>query len=175
MRVYDAAGISETDVADATATAQRILAAAGVATEWVACGGQTERCARPLGPAEVTVRLVAISIPDHYRGSLPMGDAMVDTAARGGSLATIYANRVTWLARAGQSDARVLLGRAIAHEIGHLLLGTTGHAAHGLMRARWSEHEVRQPVAVDWLFTSGDARRMQEKLARLVARSQWRY
>ena len=30
----------------------------------------------------------------------------------------------------------VVLGRAIAHEVGHHLLNTAGHARHGLMRAR---------------------------------------
>ena len=30
----------------------------------------------------------------------------------------------------------VILGRAIAHEVGHHLLNTSGHARHGLMRAR---------------------------------------
>jgi hypothetical protein len=29
-----------------------------------------------------------------------------------------------------------VLGRAVAHEIGHYLLNTRGHARHGLMRAR---------------------------------------
>lgn len=30
----------------------------------------------------------------------------------------------------------IVLGRAIAHEVGHHLLNTSGHARHGLMRAR---------------------------------------
>ena len=94
-----------------------------------------------------------------------MGDALVDTGARGGSLATIYTTRVAWLAEAGQSDPHVLMGRAIAHEIGHLLLGTNGHADRGLMRARWSAGEVRRRVAPDWLFTSVDAHQMRQAVA----------
>jgi hypothetical protein len=35
----------------------------------------------------------------------------------------------------------VVLGRAIAHEIGHFLLSTQTHAKHGLMRAQFSPHE----------------------------------
>jgi len=31
-----------------------------------------------------------------------------------------------------------MLGRALAHELGHYLLGSKGHTAAGLMRARWS-------------------------------------
>lgn len=35
----------------------------------------------------------------------------------------------------------VVLGRAVAHEIGHHLLNATGHARHGLMRARIDARE----------------------------------
>lgn len=165
VRVYDAAGVPSDGLSRATATAQRILAAADVASEWITCGRAPVGCAAPLGAAEVSVRLVRSPMPRNYHGHLPMGDALVDREARAGSLATIYTGRVAWLAEAGQSEVAVLMGRAIAHEIGHLLLGTNGHAAHGLMRARWSAQEIRRPVATDWLFTSGDARRMREAVA----------
>jgi hypothetical protein len=36
----------------------------------------------------------------------------------------------------GEHRLGLVLGRAVAHEIGHFLLGTNGHARHGLMRAR---------------------------------------
>ena len=35
----------------------------------------------------------------------------------------------------------VVLGRAVAHEIGHVLLGTAAHTNHGLMRARFAATE----------------------------------
>jgi hypothetical protein len=38
--------------------------------------------------------------------------------------------------RLAQHRLGVVLGRAVAHEIGHVLLGTPSHAASGLMRAR---------------------------------------
>jgi len=39
----------------------------------------------------------------------------------------------------------LVLGRAIAHEIGHYLLNTSDHAARGLMRPRFSAHEFMDP------------------------------
>ena len=36
----------------------------------------------------------------------------------------------------GKNRLGIVLGRAVAHEIGHYLLNTRGHARHGLMRAR---------------------------------------
>ena len=59
------------------------------------------------------------------RGTLPLGDAMLDRHTGTGVLATIYVDRVEWLARQAGADSRALLGRAIAHELGHLLLATT--------------------------------------------------
>lgn len=38
--------------------------------------------------------------------------------------------------RLAQHRLGIVLGRAVAHEIGHFLLGTPSHAASGLMRAR---------------------------------------
>jgi hypothetical protein len=38
------------------------------------------------------------------------------------------------------------LGRALAHEIGHYLLGTARHTSRGLMRARFTPHELLEPV-----------------------------
>ena len=60
-------------------------------------------------------------------------------------------------ARTSRTRADVLLGRALAHEIGHLLLGTTPHASTGLMRALWSTATLKRDNADDWLFTPADA------------------
>ena len=83
---------------------------------------------------------------------MPLGDAMVDRQSGAGVLATIYFDRVLWLAHQAGADSRVLLGSAIAHELGHLLLATTSHGPAGLMRALWSQDEVRRGHSSDWTF-----------------------
>jgi hypothetical protein len=81
-----------------------------------------------------------------------LGCAVIDLRTGAGTLATIYGDRVSLVAaRTGVVEA-TLLGRAIAHEIGHLLLGTPQHAASGLMRAQWSDRELRNNLAADWTF-----------------------
>ena len=57
----------------------------------------------------------------------------------------------------------VILGRVTAHEIGHLLLGTNGHAPAGLMRATWN---LRLPHPSEWQFTDDDAARIHVGLLR---------
>lgn len=77
-------------------------------------------------------------------------------------MAVVRARRERELAQTGTIEAGALLGRTIAHEIGHLLLGTREHARTGLMRAVWSVDAVRLSRPVDWLFTAREARTMRE-------------
>jgi hypothetical protein len=87
---------------------------------------------------------------------LALGDALVDTHAGRGVLGTLYVDRVQRLAGAARANARTLLGRAIAHELGHLLAATSAHSTYGLMRAVWSRDEVQIGRKRDWAFTRTD-------------------
>jgi len=44
-------------------------------------------------------------------------------------------------------DPGALLGRALAHEVGHLLLRSPGHSPGGLMRAVWTDEELAAAAA----------------------------
>jgi hypothetical protein len=54
-----------------------------------------------------------------------------------GDFATVSVEFVEELQKRGFGQMPDILGHVIAHEIGHLLLGR-GHAASGIMRARWT-------------------------------------
>ena len=82
-----------------------------------------------------------------------------------GSLATIYLDRVQELAALAAVDESELLGRAIAHEIGHMLIGRPDHSRTGLMRAVWVSGELRRGVPTDWLFSGGEAAELRRQLA----------
>ena len=90
--------------------------------------------------------------------------AVVDVDAGVGSLATVYADRVRVMAQRAGVDNAELLGRAMAHEVGHLLLGTNGHAAHGLMRASWSSVDL-QGYGVQWFFNGKEGEAMRRGIA----------
>jgi hypothetical protein len=68
----------------------------------------------------------------------------VDPQTRRGSLATLYVNRVFDLAAACGVDGGTLLGRAMAHELAHLLLGSPRHSSTWLMGPHWPADMVRQ-------------------------------
>jgi hypothetical protein len=56
--------------------------------------------------------------------------------------AYVFFDRVREFADRGHLDAWIVLGCAIAHELGHLLLPVNAHAADGIMRARWDSHLI---------------------------------
>ena len=145
--------------------ARTILAHAGLAAEWVPCASDAapaDRCAVPLEGAELAVRVVMAPPQPYTTRPLPLGYSLVDARTRSGALATIYLDRVQWLASASTTDVAALLGRAIAHEIGHLLLGTAHHGRFGVMRATWSRQMVRNSRPNEWRFSVHEARRMRE-------------
>jgi hypothetical protein len=172
VRVYNAAVLPAAAQVVALRAATTILAAAGIGTSWLPCGDAASEaaasiCNTPLTPSELSVRLVKLPGTASAHGELQLGYSLVDTKAGAGTLATIYADRVAWLAGEAAVDMPTLVGFAIAHEIGHLLLGTNAHSASGLMRALWSRAELKRNEAADWLFGRTDAARMRSSVRRL--------
>ena len=93
--------------------------------------------------------------------STVLGTALVIPQATA-TFATVYARRVSRMARETKTDFAMLLGRVAAHELGHLLMNTAGHPAHGLMRPTWTKHEVGRNHAADWAFTRADMAAMRQ-------------
>jgi hypothetical protein len=161
VRLYGPLPPSETQ--SALDEARTILAHAGFAPEWIACppDAAPRRCTVPLDRAELAVRLATAPPQSPSLLPLPLGYSLVDSATQSGALATIYLDRVRWLAAAAATNVAALLGRAIAHELGHLLLGTPQHGRFGLMRAVWSHQMVRNSRPHEWRFSVREAQQMR--------------
>jgi hypothetical protein len=82
----------------------------------------------------------------------------------------VFADRVTRTSNRAGANARGVLGRVIAHEIGHLLIGTSHHSRKGLMRAVWTDLELRRSIGLEWRFSASEARSMRAGIARRSAR-----
>jgi hypothetical protein len=150
LRTYDNFGVAAAEILNARAAADAILKDAGLQVVWRDCSAG---CPDVLGPGELVVRIVAAPEAS-VAGSL--GCAVVDLHQGTGALATVYADRLNVLASRTGVDAGALLGRAIAHEVGHLLLGTARHSPTGLMRAHWSDRELQRDARSDWTFSQED-------------------
>ena len=59
-----------------------------------------------------------------------------------------------------------LLGHAMAHELGHILLGTGSHAKTGLMQPGWGDSALDDISKGRLLFSSKDAARIRVAVAR---------
>jgi hypothetical protein len=166
---------TQPDSHDATEAARRtagtILERAGIEVAWVECrltaevAEAADACTQPLRSNELVVRIVPAAGGDRRHHVNALGFAYVDLDAGGGALATVYADRVGLMAQSSGVDAAELLGRAMAHEIGHLLLGTNQHASRGLMRASWSGTDIRRRHATEWLFAGKEGDLMRRGIA----------
>ena len=167
VRTYDTFGVSQAAMEGARRTAGSILKSVGIEIRWSDCRllerpPRMSTCDDPVGPLEVTVRIIAAG-PTTRSGSL--GNSLIDLQEKKGTLATVYADRVESLASFAQIEPGTLLGRTLAHEIGHLLLGSSVHAPRGLMRACWSSRELQRNVAADWVFSRQEGATARRQLA----------
>jgi hypothetical protein len=60
----------------------------------------------------------------------------------------------------------------MAHEIGHLLLGTTHHPDRGLMRGVWSTIDLQKDQPLDWMLSAQEGARMRRALAVRLRRAE---
>lgn len=169
VRVYDTAGLNRELKAAALAVAARTLASAAADVAWTHCDARTpgQDCDGP--PArELIVRIVRTTADPHTR-QLPLGDAFVDTGSGVAVLATIYFDRVVRVAHAAKMHTAPLLGYAVAHELGHLLLASSTHNTAGLMRAIWRDDELRRAHAADWRFTDQESAAIRGRLTAVAS------
>ena len=160
VRIYDMHGVPNDTLATARTTAARIMRDADIDVRWAECP-----CGTPAGPVELMIRVTAAS-DDANPASL--GFSYVDVDRRAGTLATVFGDRVHALASAARADEAELLGRAMAHEMAHLLLGTHDHANAGLMRGKWTTVELGKNRPIDWSLSRDDASRIHAALVRRV-------
>ena len=172
VRLYGGPAVSTYDSQSALEEAKTILAHAGFAPEWVTCPADVpppRRCTVPLHGGELAVRLATAPPQANSLQWLPLGYSLVDPGTQSGALATVYLDRVKWLATASTAEVATLLGRAIAHELGHLLLGTPQHGRFGVMRAVWSSQMVRNSRPSEWRFSAHEARQMRAAVSARAA------
>jgi hypothetical protein len=61
------------------------------------------------------------------------------------------------------------VGRVLAHEIGHFVLGTRGHAAHGLMRAEQAADDLVAPTRGGLGLAAADVARLRRRTGKRPA------
>jgi len=175
VRTYETTHTERASWSAAVETAAALLAQAGIRIEWVQCSSLhagepyngPARCEMPYERNEVALRIVRRPAIEP-RDRLLLGDSLVDESSRSGTLATVYLDHVEALARAAGVPADLVMARAMAHELGHLVLGTSTHSARGLMRPTWTPEELTRNRPVDWSIPADDGARMRQGLRRRI-------
>lgn len=140
IRYYNEVGVPEKALSKAIETAAAALRRAEIPARWVNCYAKPTDCSTAAG---VVLEVSIIGAPaEEFRkvASFAMGYSLLPEQGDGVYAKVIW-NRVMKYSKAFDVPAPLVLGNAIAHEVGHLLLGTGDHAHAGIMKAQWSGME----------------------------------
>jgi hypothetical protein len=170
VRVYDFVNLSPASRNELAATANRVLSQAGVVIGFVACysGGMDSghpACTGPPGPADLILRILP---PRQTVKSEQLGYAAM--TPEGGAYISVFLKAKALRARGSYLSEGTLLGYAVAHEVGHLLLGADSHSPAGVMRSLWDPRDKERMARGLLLFNPGEASRMRGTLIARVGR-----
>ena len=133
LHVDDHAPLAPSELAAAEAETTRIYAAAGVRATWE--NGTVDPHARLDDVTHLAVAICGGAGSEQKTAAEGVDSTVVGQAARGTGRAYIYYSRVAFAAHLHARDVGTMLGMAIAHEVGHLLLPKDSHSFVGIMRA----------------------------------------
>lgn len=135
--------------------AGRILDQAGVHVTWRDCPTGNEPCRK--GPGRVFFLAMMVGPVQGKFADTVSGHALLPD-----HLAVVYYDYLPRIpgGQSNLSDAAVILGCVIAHELGHLLLGTHRHSITGIMQARWGVEQTQLALMSRLSFLPEEARLM---------------
>ena len=159
--VYNYSPAPAVEIRRAEQEAAAVFQRAGIEVSWVNCPIDDRVCGTESKPAEVILRILG----RRPGGALnrPLGYAIP------GGYANVYALDAYSSAESAGVDGSVVLGIAIGHELGHLLLGgLEAHSRTGIMQAKWAKKDVRAASHRALGFAPEEARKLR---AEVVLRS----
>ena len=178
VHLYDFANVPRQTLDRAMEETARILAPAGVQVLWHPGeadspeGRTVDMTPRPVatdGSRDdrpfVVVRMVrgvpAAALPRALGFALPF--------AQSGVHVTMFYDRIEEVALSVPPGVARILGNALAHELGHVLLGSGQHSQAGIMKAVWSKADYRHLAACPLEFLPREAVVLREEVSRRAA------
>lgn len=138
VQIYNYSQASPAVLTGAEREAGRILGEAGLRTVWLECPvgpsavSPQGRCQKAPEATDITLRVLAAPIQNKFQGTV-FGFTIHPVYA------SVYYEYAVRLAKSDDDefDVPIILGSVIAHEVGHLLLGSNSHSSAGIMQAQW--------------------------------------
>jgi hypothetical protein len=182
VRLYNLSGVPSSTLDHATIEARRIFANVDVDIIWELGlpGAEEAHTTDQRSPASVRgnkmlhqeVRsCLVVRIGRGMSGHTPvsaLGFSLPDSQY--GVSATIFQDRIESVSESAGLDLSMVMGHVIAHELGHVLLGSSEHTPSGIMKARWSKADFDSAATGILGFTAvqGGAMRDSRSLSRLT-------
>ena len=172
VSVYNDAGVPSAVLDQAEERGTGIFSRAGMDLAWINCSqSATDQpvsgCARVEGPEH----LVILIIP-HMAGANVDGKFGLSFLGAGGigRYSDVFWDKIQELGNDNVEEWAVL-GSVMAHEIGHLMLGSHSHAISGIMRAQWNRNELRHIAMGTLRFLPEEEKQMKARYSsRLMQR-----
>jgi hypothetical protein len=168
--VHDMAGLSDEVLSSAREEMARILSDAGIHIVWLDYpfrqsedGQAGPGDGRPTGT--IILRIVPATLDYLDKSALGFaslsGPEAVYATISYPRVQRCITRQVISTASAGQ-----VLGHAMAHEVGHILLGVGSHSDNGLMRPKWDERVLDELSKGILGFSRDEARRIRDAVDR---------
>jgi hypothetical protein len=165
VSLFDDAGVGDTILREAEREASRVFQRANIDVIWLQCPQNTliqislGRCAEASYPAHLSVRIV----PWARKATMStVGMSFLSVDGKG-CYADLFYERIVELQMKSHTRTAIILGHAMAHELGHLLLGTNSHSRDGLMRAQWNRGDLAEAARGNLLFSAEESSRMTSR------------
>jgi hypothetical protein len=162
VSIFNDAEVEPAALSQARDRATEIMSRSGIKLIWLDCSTRAETatasdCSAVSFPSHLSVRIVPKFSPVKEQ----IFGQSFQNADGEGSYALAYYSGIKMFSDATAVSTGKLLGSVIAHEIGHLLLGTASHSHAGLMSAVWQSSEINQVLLGNLLFTGDQGKRMR--------------
>jgi len=167
ISVHNDAGILPAILLSAESEASRVFRQSGIEVHWL-------NCPLPAGGPEAPAACEVADFPAHLQLRVAKRSRDLNGSVLGisylsadgsGCYADLFYRRVEEMHESSHVSLASILGHGVAHEIGHLLLGTNSHAETGIMRARWQSGELASVSKGALFFSTTQSQEMRNKLA----------
>jgi hypothetical protein len=172
LRVVNEADVDTRILSRAEQEAAAILRRSGVELTSLTCeSGQTvwgsgNPCQRERGGAEFWFHIVSrkpATTTEEMLGFTVLGE---DSESRS---AGVFYPAAIEVSRKYRIDVSEILGAAVAHEVGHLILGGNTHSPRGVMSPQWGPTQFELISISKLSFTSDQSKLLQDEVKRLAS------